>query len=244
MTDEKRAAFAAILADYKATQDELMTLGTDHPLNREFSEAVIAAAAPKKRAALRKKYEAEGVRALLTAGAKALGEEAFKAIRDPLAARASAIGDALDARRKALSAKLDELADPSLLRPVPGARRLLREVWASTYSTQTQPEHYAKGEAESAADSVRGFGLEATVERRTATDYPSLVYFDVFINVESDLDVEVARRLKVEVREWVRLCWKRGVNPRVYNPFLPHGYEERVGLDYFGNDLRKAKASR
>lgn len=25
----------------------------------------------------------------------------------------------------------------------------------------------------------------------------------------------------------------------VYNPFLPHGYEEREGLDYFGNDLRK-----
>lgn len=34
--------------------------------------------------------------------------------------------------------------------------------------------------------------------------------------------------------EVVRLCWKREVNPRVMYPFLPHGFEERHGLDYFG----------
>jgi hypothetical protein len=30
---------------------------------------------------------------------------------------------------------------------------------------------------------------------------------------------------------------KKGVNPRVYMPFLPHGIEQQLGLDYFGNDL-------
>jgi len=44
------------------------------------------------------------------------------------------------------------------------------------------------------------------------------------------------RRPGPTLREQVRLCWKRGVNPRVYSPFLPHGYEQSVGLDYFGGE--------
>ena len=36
------------------------------------------------------------------------------------------------------------------------------------------------------------------------------------------------------LREWLALCWKRGCNPRVYNPWLPHGIEERLGVTYFG----------
>lgn len=39
------------------------------------------------------------------------------------------------------------------------------------------------------------------------------------------------------IREQVKMCWGRGINPRVYCPFLPHGYEGKVGLDFFGNDL-------
>ena len=42
------------------------------------------------------------------------------------------------------------------------------------------------------------------------------------------------------LREQVRRSWARGVNPRVFNPFLPHGYEEQEGIDYFGRDLRGA----
>lgn len=40
-----------------------------------------------------------------------------------------------------------------------------------------------------------------------------------------------------ELVETVRKCWARGVNPRVYFPFLPHGYEAQHGLDYFGNKV-------
>ena len=48
------------------------------------------------------------------------------------------------------------------------------------------------------------------------------------------------RKPAVPLRETVRLCWKRGVNPRVSMPFLPHGYEESVGLDYFGGEVKAA----
>ncbi len=42
------------------------------------------------------------------------------------------------------------------------------------------------------------------------------------------------------LRDWVKGCWRRGVNPRVYSPYLPHEFEQQNGLDYFGNDLKKA----
>lgn len=40
------------------------------------------------------------------------------------------------------------------------------------------------------------------------------------------------------LRELVREAWKNGVNPRVTMWWLPPGYEEHEGLDYFGNDLK------
>lgn len=43
-------------------------------------------------------------------------------------------------------------------------------------------------------------------------------------------------------REFVRLCWKFGCQPRVFLPFLPLGYEAEMGLDFFGNDLKAAVA--
>ena len=40
-------------------------------------------------------------------------------------------------------------------------------------------------------------------------------------------------------KDQIKSCWKRGVNPRVYNPFLPAGLEEKLGLDYFGGEKAK-----
>jgi hypothetical protein len=48
------------------------------------------------------------------------------------------------------------------------------------------------------------------------------------------------KRRPIDLVEIVRLCWKRGSNPRVSMPFLPHGFEEANGLDFFGNYLDKA----
>lgn len=45
------------------------------------------------------------------------------------------------------------------------------------------------------------------------------------------------KRRPVDLVELVRMCWKRGSNPRVSMPFLPHGFEEANGLDFFGNYL-------
>jgi len=53
-------------------------------------------------------------------------------------------------------------------------------------------------------------------------------------------DLLIAKLLRYapepSLRDLVRWCWKHGVNPRVYWFWLPAGYEDRVGLDYFGGD--------
>lgn len=53
------------------------------------------------------------------------------------------------------------------------------------------------------------------------------------------VDVEIVRlKHPMDLREWVRLCWSKGIQPRVIFPGLPDDYEKDQGLDYQGNDLR------
>ena len=44
---------------------------------------------------------------------------------------------------------------------------------------------------------------------------------------------------KWDLREMVRRCWAKGVNPRAYNKQIPIGFEEVQGLDFEGRDLRE-----
>ncbi|HYE93376.1 MAG TPA: hypothetical protein VEA38_20255, partial [Terriglobales bacterium] len=100
---------------------------------------------------------------------------------------------------------------------------------------------YAEGRAEMQADVARHYGIPVEVRR---VEEPSpidkrakLGRWEVHVGLETDLELEVLRRKPgPTLREWIRLCWKRQVNPRVFNPFLPVGLEERLGLDYYGNE--------
>jgi hypothetical protein len=103
---------------------------------------------------------------------------------------------------------------------------------------------YAEGSVQLTADVARAEGFVDGVDLVvvTARDYDEVVI--AAVRVESEVDAEIVRRCPpLSLREQVRRCWKRGVNPRVLNPFLPHGYEEQVGLDFFGGDLRATAAS-
>lgn len=47
------------------------------------------------------------------------------------------------------------------------------------------------------------------------------------------VDFEIAkRRRQVSIKEALQWCWNNGVNPRVFNPFLPHGLEEKLGVSF------------
>lgn len=103
---------------------------------------------------------------------------------------------------------------------------------ASEYSYSTQPNArgYAAGEAKRKAMELRATGLNAEVRN-----------LEVWAKASPEM-IEIAKhKPPTPLREWVMACWKTGCNPRVMNPWLPHGYEESVEIDYFGNDLRKKK---
>jgi hypothetical protein len=137
------------------------------------------------------------------------------------------------------------------LRPVAGDKRLkLGEVWESSYSTQGfGARQYAEGSAKLRALNAQALGIKTEIEttvrrfdhsvcwsgnRETAT-------FHVWVFVESETDVEIIKQCPaMTLRDQVKACWANHVNPRVFNPFLPVGYEESVGLDYFGGETRKA----
>lgn len=105
---------------------------------------------------------------------------------------------------------------------------------------------YASASAESYADTFRLLGLPVKVvpvthEYSTPSKYYGKTYMSFEVHVQTTQEtIDIAKYKPVQsMREWVRSQWARGVNPRVMNPFLSHGYEEANGLDYFGNDLRK-----
>lgn len=66
----------------------------------------------------------------------------------------------------------------------------------------------------------------------------------VEVKVESPVDVKIIDyRPELPLREQVRMSWKLGINPRVLDPFLPHGYEAEVGIGWHGEDLLKPQKS-
>jgi hypothetical protein len=166
----------------------------------------------------------------------------------------AALGDTIAAKYKPL---FNERAD-ALYREVSRLKKLLDELaplaevrrgdeWyhldsrrAGDYRSQGYGAiKYAEGSVQLMADVARveGFvdGVDLVV--LTARDYDDVVI--AAVRVADAVDAEILRRCPPpSLREQVRLCWKRGVNPRVFNPFLPHGYEEKAGLDFFGRDLR------
>lgn len=108
---------------------------------------------------------------------------------------------------------------------------LFEKVSTYRYASQTDRVGYARRTAEMSASRLRTLGVDAVVERVGDV-------FEVRAHVEDMIDVEALKRYPPpSLREWVASCWQNGINPRVLNPFLPHGYEAKVGLDYQGRDV-------
>jgi hypothetical protein len=235
-------------AEFERAWNALKALHAQHAderaaLQREYEGVVLTRAQtglPKKKAAKVKTFQDAG---------SALGVTALQEIGDAFRPRVDEITERQHYNEKALTARLDELAITAEIRPGE-ASLLFRSVSSSSYSTQTQSVRYAEMAAEMDADVARANGIKVTIvkanERRVESHYPiyssvELCDFIVSVFVADEIDVEILkRRPGPTLREQVRLCWKRGVNPRVYNPYLPPGYEERQGLDFQGNDLRAA----
>lgn len=106
-----------------------------------------------------------------------------------------------------------------------------------TYNSQGYgAAKYARGACEVRAAELESLGITARVvetEPRNA--------WATEVQTASATDAAAAERRSPSTVDFVRLCWGKGVNPRVYWPFLPHGFEERHGLDFFGGYVNKER---
>lgn len=115
--------------------------------------------------------------------------------------------------------------------------------YGSCYASQGFGQlKYTRQAAENAADLARFYNIPVEVREVNRHSYKSCNWtmetadYEVWVKT-TELGAEVLRRKPGPgLRDWLKACWKRGVNPRVYDPFLPHGLEERLGLDYFGGE--------
>lgn len=151
-------------------------------------------------------------------------------------------------RKKALGEELDKLAET--LVPQPGDEWIkVREVSNTDYHTQGfGATTYARGAATRHCFMIQIQDIEAEVRerkgRKTQAPYPyrafsQILYFEVWAKC-SKLDYEIVkRRPAMTLKEQLQWCWNQGLNPRVFDPMLPHGLEEKLGVSYLPVPDRK-----
>lgn len=217
--------------ELEKVHEEQRSLGPDHPITKAFDEAVVREVRRfNLKAKILKGEKVDHVRAR-----EVLGNGAYLKLMDPFQRQASDLAESLRQKAKKIELRLIKLAESAPVIVVPGGP-WLDFAWHSeyTYSSQTNAAGYAKARATiDAAALTELYQVPAQVEKRNR------VYF-VLARVSGDLDLAILKfRPSFTQREFVRRCWAQAMNPRVYNPFLPHGYEAAQGIDYQGRDLRK-----
>lgn len=115
---------------------------------------------------------------------------------------------------------------------------------SSSYDYHTQgygAASYARGEALRWQQKFEYYGLKTMLEEVTSTEHYvhgiAMRRYVLSANCAPAVAEIVRRKPEIPLRDWLKMCWKNGVNPRVYNPFLRYGLEEELNIDYFGNDL-------
>jgi len=180
-------------------------------------------------------------------GAKVVLEDWYKGVLEEWQGKADALIKERSEFKKLAEAHLGELAKSAEM-PTTDEMIQISMTDGGWYHTQGYGANsYAKGAARSEADKAEYHGLKTevrTLEKQKADRWGiSYETYGVFANTTEAGIALLNYKEAPPLREEVRMCWKRGVNPRVYMPFLPHGYEEQEGLDYYGNDLRAVENS-
>lgn len=94
---------------------------------------------------------------------------------------------------------------------------------------------YAQDAAQAKLDAAKLFGVEGELRLDDTCSINGCSYgtYEVWLQT-TEVGLEILKRKKISLAERVRQSWARGCQPRVNMPFLPHGYEQSVGLDFFG----------
>lgn len=198
-------------------------------------------------AELAAEYRKAGIRSpgsgLLSSHVRTKHPELYAIVIEPYERRAKELQTQHNEQHDTLTKRLHTLATWASIRTVHNADpTVLGPPWIEFYTshesawhTQTAPRAYA----------------EASVNARLWTvgyaepRVPCVIMWDgpeckLYVAVEEDLDRRIlytrCYHEGVPVGEFMRRCWARAWNPRVLDPFLPAGLEDKLGLDYQGRD--------
>ena len=150
-----------------------------------------------------------------------------------------------EARLVALRAARDAMAETALPEITATETVAHRGCSGDYWSQGFAATKYAEAAARRVMDSLESLGIPCRLESSDSGErYDHGIrnfHFTVLANTD-EAGVDLAKRKPIDLVERVRLFWKRGVNPRVDMPFLPYGFEESNGLDYFGGYVNAATA--
>jgi len=168
---------------------------------------------------------------------KVAGHPDFAAFHEPYKVEAEAM---IDARNAEIGRFKTELRALAAVTDIPASPEMIRGYFVHGSKHHTQgygAMKYARGDALDFAAKAEHYGVKAEVRPVGEPEHSCGCTYQDFETVvaTNELGVEVLRyREEVPLKEWLAGCWKRGTNPRVYNPFLPHGLEEKLGVNFFG----------
>ncbi len=123
-------------------------------------------------------------------------------------------------------------------------RAVYYQTLSSSYSTQGMgADKYARGMAQLQHKILLSLGMGGDLEDILRGDDKGQQRF-VGVNVIAHTDeigVEALQHktTSFSFREQIKFLWSVGCNPRVFYPFLPHGFEESNGFDAFGREVEQ-----
>lgn len=228
--------FTSKYHDYKMHCKQQETFNDGHPLHQQMLQDLTERYKAKFP---RRKFILEKVQKDLTEY-----EAVYTSYRD----RATKIYDEWFTEKMRLEYDLSVIAEvitPKELQEHSAAQSdydIVHVVSSASYRTQGYgAAKYAKGEAIRWQQKFENSGISTRLEEEVSSarfvhGIRSCKY--ILLARCAPIVAEIIRRKpEVPLREWLKMCWKQGVNPRVYNPFLRYGLEEELNLDYFGNDV-------
>lgn len=235
-----RAKFRAAFHEHSALTKEYLSFGGhDHPLYRELARELQRAIREKRsKQSIVFSGASPYVKWDFAKAKKILGEKTYQRIVTPFRDRADRLSKKNRREFKKIEGLLYKLAPLVPIYQSFTETKLIRLFSASTYSTQPASVNYARQRCEieyeyltsqlkvplNRIQANRGFGVE----------------FQLVGCLLEELDVKAIRYAYPgpDMVTFVRSCWQKGVNPRVFNPFIPYGFEERHGFDYYGRELK------
>jgi hypothetical protein len=137
--------------------------------------------------------------------------------------------------QKEYEAKLVELAsNPDLTVPISEDAIVVHYLYAGAYASQGfGADRYSLGNLERIAQKYEFYGVKCYIPPLTKdTGSYTVMGYTTEIGVSI-----VEHKSGLPMREQIKQMLQKGINPKVYNPFLPHDYLEQFKLDAWGKDI-------